>query len=147
MNFFDPIPNADFQIGITLALLCVMFIFLYAGVKIINRIEELRSDMLQEDKQVEKSLDSHRAYASNMITSILYSIEILEHQINRPLYEIGNTIWYNDGATGKPGVFEDIKGKIIAVQSDGKSEPLYLIKVSTKSEVLIPQSLINAWTN
>lgn len=147
MNFFDPIPNADFQIGITFALLCVMFIFLYAGVKIINRIEELRIDMLQEDKVVFNEALDVRHYVDATIAECYNSIEILEHQLNRPLYEVGNTIWYNDGAKNKPGVFEDIKGKIVSVKSDGKSEPLYLIKVSTKSEVIIPQSLITAWTN
>lgn len=151
MNFFDPIPNADFQIGITFALLCVMLVFLYAGVKIINRIEELRIDMLQEDNTIYKQIDKSIHNSEQLLLKRIYNLEsntqTIARYINRPLYEVGNTIWYNDGAAGKPGVFEDIKGKIIAVKSDSKSEPLYIIKVSTKSEVLIPQSLITSWTN
>jgi hypothetical protein len=146
MNFFDPIPNADFQIGITFALLCVMFIFLYAGVKIINRIEELRSDMLQEDKVVLNEVLDVRHYVDTTLAECYNSIEILKHQLNRPLYEVGNTIWFNDGANGKPGVYEDIKAKILEVKGDGKSEPYYLVKHAVGTEI-IPQSLIVAWTN
>lgn len=154
MNFIDPIPNAEFQFGIVCAILCILFIFLYVGVKLINRIEELRADMVQEDKAVIKTVYDSVKINNQEVLSIQQGtfnilrkeIKDIQSQLNRPLYEVGNTIWFNDGANGKPGVFEDIKGKILEVKGDGKSEPYYLVK-HTLGEELIIQSLIVAWTN
>lgn len=146
MNFINPIPNAEFQIGIVCALMCIMFIFLYVGVKLINRIEELRADMIEMNNALDKDVAILRQYTHSRNAMISNSIEQIENQLNRPLYEVGNTIWFNDGANGKPGVFEDIKGKILEVKGDGKSEPYYLVK-HTLGEELIIQSLIIAWTN
>lgn len=146
MNFIDPIPNAEFQFSIVCALLCVMFIILYVGVKLTNRIEELRGDMLNEDAQVYNHLNASEQGLLRHISNINESVCLINQTLNRPLYEVGNTIWFNDGANGKPGVYEDIKGKILVVNGDGKSEPFYLVK-HTLGEELIIQSLIVAWTN
>jgi hypothetical protein len=141
MNFFDPIPNADFQIGITLALLCVMFIFLYAGVKIINRIEELRGEAKECDLHLIetcKRLEKATLYQAVDIAKI-------REKLNTPLYEVGNTIWFNKGLEGTPGVFADEKGVIIEISpaSDG---PWYNVETRTHIET-IHQDLITAWTN
>jgi hypothetical protein len=141
MNFFDPIPNADFQIGITFALLCVMFTFLYAGVKIINRIEELRGDMIEEDNSVRKNLVMY-------VDTTNADVKNIYQYLFRPLYEVGNTIWYNRGNDGKAGVFEDHKGKIKSVIALPGEVPIYLIKGNEATiEVSVSQSLITAWTN
>ena len=156
MNFINPIPNAEFQIGIVCALMCIMFIFLYVGVKLINRIEELRSDMVQEDKAVIKTVYDSVKINNQEVLSIQQEtfnflrkeIKNIQLQLYRPLYEVGNTIWYNRGNDGKPGVFEDHKAIIKSIIALPGEMPVYLVKGNEATiEVSVSQSLIIAWTN
>jgi hypothetical protein len=106
--------------------------------------------MLQEDEAVMKYADKSIHESEQILLKRIYNLETntqnIKFYLNRPLYEVGNTIWFNDGANGKPGVYEDIKAKILEVKGDGKSEPYYLVKHAVGTEI-IPQSLIVAWTN
>ena len=156
MNFINPIPNAEFQIGIVCALMCIMFIFLYVGVKLINRIEELRADMVQEDKAVIKTVYDSVKINNQEVLSIQQGtfnilrkeIKDIQSQLYRPLYEVGNTIWYNRGNDGKPGVFEDHKAIIKSIIALPGEMPVYLVKGNEATiEVSVSQSLIIAWTN
>lgn len=156
MNFINPIPNAEFQIGIVCALMCIMFIFLYVGVKLINRIEELRADMVQEDKAVAQTVYDSVKINNQEVLSIQQGtfnilrkeIKDIQSQLYRPLYEVGNTIWYNRGNDGKPGVFEDHKAIIKSIIALPGEIPVYLVKGNESTiEVSVTQSLITAWTN
>jgi hypothetical protein len=156
MNFINPIPNAEFQIGIVCALMCIMFIFLYVGVKLINRIEELRADMVQEDKAthnhivkyVTKELNELSGKSRAKYEAIINEVQVIKAHLYRPLYEVGNTIWYNRGNDGKPGVFEDHKAIIKSIIALPGEMPVYLVKGNEDTiEVLVHQSLIIAWTN
>lgn len=149
MNFINPIPNAEFQIGIVCALMCIMFIFLYVGVKLINRIEELRADMVQEDAAWHKETVAYAEKISDRTERAFREVSTdiikIEQHLNRPLYEVGNTIWFNKGNTGTPGVFPDEKGVIIEI-SPALNGPWYNVQTRTHIES-IPQSLITTWTN
>lgn len=148
MNFIDPIPNAEFQIGIVCALMCIMFIFLYVGVKLINRIEELRADMIEMNNALDKDVAYLRHYTNNTLMSHSEYIVGITSQLNRPLYEVGNTIWYNRGNDGRPGVFEDHKGIIKSIIALSGELPTYQVKGNESTiEVSVHQSLITAWTN
>jgi hypothetical protein len=120
-----------------------MLVFLYAGVKIINRIEELRIDMLQEDKANNDALEMKRE--ANFIW-LQCDINEIKAILNKPLYEVGNTVWYNMGNDGSGGVFEDLKGKIISIEPSC-SEPCYKVLGRGGVETSVHQSFINAWTN
>ena len=152
MNFINPIPNAEFQIGIVCALMCIMFIFLYVGIKLINRIEELRADMVQEDSAVTKSFAKSIHESEQALLKRIWDLERdnqqIHHHLNRPLYEVGNTIWYNRGNDGRAGVFEDHKGIIKSIIALPGGIPVYLVKGNEATiEVSVTQSLITAWTN
>lgn len=156
MNFIDPIPNAEFQIGIVCALMCIMFIFLYVGVKLINRIEELRADMVQEDKAVIKTVFDRVKINNQEVLSIQEEtfnflrkeIKNIQSHLYRPLYEVGNTVWYNRGNDGRAGVFEDHKAIIKSIIALPGEMPVYLVKGNEATiEVSVSQSLIIAWTN
>lgn len=152
MNFINPIPNAEFQIGIVCALMCIMFIFLYVGVKLINRIEELRADMVQEDEAVAKSfavvVQERKTELKRVFDGFHDRLVKVESTIYKPLYEVGNTIWFNRGNDGEAGVFEDHKGIIKSIIAVPGELPTYQVKVNEHAfEVLVHQSLITAWTN
>lgn len=152
MNFINPIPNSEFQIGIVCALMCIMFIFLYVGVKLINRIEELRADMVQEDSAVTKSfavvVQERKTELNRVFDGFHDRLVKVESTIYKPLYEVGNTIWYNRGNDGKPGVFEDHKGIIKSIIALPGEIPVYLVKGNEATiEVSVTQSFITAWTN
>ena len=148
MNFINPIPNSEFQIGIVCALMCIMFIFLYVGVKLINRIEELRADMIEMNNALDKDVASLRHYTNNTLMSHSESIVGITSHLNRPLYEVGNTVWYNRGNDGLAGVFEDHKGVIKSIIALPGEMPVYLVKGNEATiEVSVTQSFIIAWTN
>lgn len=149
MNLLTPIPNAEFQLAVACLVLLLIVMFLIYTIKLFNRIEEVRIDMIKEDAEVYREVNKQAINYNKSVEAIGKNLADIKAILNRPLYDIGNTIWYNRGNDGAGGVFENYKGVIVEILTTPNSEPDYLVKSNENEShnIWVSQSLITAWTN
>lgn len=147
MNLLTPIPNAEFQLAVACLVLLIIVLFFIYTIKLFRRIEEVREDMIKEDEAREKQVLSMLAATNRFVDLHQSEIKFIKSTLNRPLYEVGNTIWYNRGASGEPGVHLDYKGEIIGIVENPNAEPDYLVNSNEGLGFTISQRNITAWTN
>lgn len=132
-----------------LVMAIVSFIFLINFVAIYSSIYKLKKRLNTHAKSLVVESNSRKANIESCekyIAEIENSIFIIKQKLYEPLYEVGNTIWYNNGANGEPGIHLDTKAKIISIPS-ACGEPLYEVQHQDGTTETIYQSLITAWTN
>jgi hypothetical protein len=143
INQIQPIETVPFQLIVAILFVAMLVI----SVLIYKRLGYRIDDVLKEAKECDLHLIETCKRLEKATLEQAVRLAKVRETLNKPLYEIGNTIWFNKGLDGTPGVHQEQRGTIIGVAENCSSIPDYKVLTSTQSEEIISQDLITAWTN